>query len=96
MRCPADFPQPPGGRTRIPGGHRVGSLPRMPTLPTPSREEHSPERLFFIMAFVFVLVLTVIVGFVASGQLWLLICAMLALVIGTGAVIAAIMQQLGD
>lgn len=68
----------------------------MPTLPAPNREERSPERLFFIMAFVFVLVLTVIVGFAVSGELWLLICAMLALIAGTVAVIAAFMQQLGD
>jgi hypothetical protein len=68
----------------------------MPTLPAPTRDEGSPERLFFIMAAVFVLVLTVIVGFAVSGELWLLICAMLALFVGTGAVIGAIMQQLGD
>ncbi len=69
----------------------------MPTLPAPNRrDEESPERLFYIMASVFVLVLMVIVGFAVSGELWLLICAMLALLVGTGAVIGAIMQQLGD
>ncbi len=68
----------------------------MPTVPAPHRSEGSPERLFYIMALVFVLVLTVIVGFAVSGALWLLICAMLALLLGTGAVLWAIFQQLGD
>jgi hypothetical protein len=68
----------------------------MPTVPAPNRSEASPERLFYIMALVFVLVLTVIVGFAVSGALWLLICAMLALLLGTGAVLWAILQQLGE
>ncbi len=68
----------------------------MPTIPAPNREERSPERLFYIMAFVFVLVLTVIVGFAVSGALWLMICAVLSLLLGTGAVLFAIIQQLGE
>ena len=67
----------------------------MSTLPAPPHQtDSSPERLFYIMGLVFVLVLTVIVGFVVSGELWLLICALLAVVIGTGAVLFAIFKQM--
>ena len=69
---------------------------RMPTLPAPRRSERSPERLFYIMGSVFVLVLIVIVGFAVSGALWLLICAMGALLLGTAAVMWAIFQQMDD
>ncbi len=70
----------------------------MPTLPAPQPRtpERSPERLFYIMGFVFLLVLVVIVGFAVSGALWLLICAMLSLLLGTGAVMWAIFQQMDD
>jgi hypothetical protein len=68
----------------------------MPTLPAPRTPERSPERLFYIMGFVFLLVLVVIVGFAVSGALWLLICAMLSLLLGTGAVMWAIFQQMDD